>query len=414
MVEATTGWMETYPVPHATAQNTILGLEKQVLWRHGTPERIESDNGINFRNKLIDTWAKEHGIEWEHKKLGGGTARTAGPNWPKGYSIPYDIMFSIETGVSWPGGQRSLLGDRLEVSQRVPKQPQFPQPLLIRLVLQTLHQLRCPSLDTLQPLNVSLVVRGPKLNTVFEMRPHQCKVQGHNHFPSPAGHTISDTSQDAIGFLGHLGTLLAHVQPAVSQHPQALLCRAAFQPLFPKPVELHGVVVTQVQDLALSLVEPHTIGPSPSIQPQADQHSRPTCHPAVERTGVVQDRLKHKRTAAFPACPAKNDQPPTRLQDSFQSRMASRVMAMTQRNSLTSNFINWQIQQMDKPNQLASPRNEQRQFGNGAIFLASCHNLSKTHIPEYMVEEWREREARKGKEKRGEKRMERSHHLWIP
>ncbi|RMC20349.1 hypothetical protein DUI87_01198 [Hirundo rustica rustica] len=37
MVEATTGWLETYPVPHATARNTILGLEKQILWRHGTP-----------------------------------------------------------------------------------------------------------------------------------------------------------------------------------------------------------------------------------------------------------------------------------------------------------------------------------------------------------------------------------------
>ncbi|KAK4807122.1 hypothetical protein QYF61_018463 [Mycteria americana] len=64
MVEATTGWLETYPVPHASARNTILGLEKQVLWRHGTPERIESDNGTHFRNNLIDTWAKEHGIEW--------------------------------------------------------------------------------------------------------------------------------------------------------------------------------------------------------------------------------------------------------------------------------------------------------------------------------------------------------------
>ncbi|GAB0205097.1 hypothetical protein GRJ2_002975300 [Grus japonensis] len=64
MVEVTTGWLETYPVPHATAQNTILGLEKQVLWRHGTPERTESDNGTHFRNNLIDTWAKEHGIEW--------------------------------------------------------------------------------------------------------------------------------------------------------------------------------------------------------------------------------------------------------------------------------------------------------------------------------------------------------------
>ncbi|KAK4829729.1 hypothetical protein QYF61_006190 [Mycteria americana] len=91
-------------------------------------------------------------------------------------------------------------------------QPQFPQPLLIRLLLQTLHQLRCPSLHTLQHLNVSLVVGGPKLNTVFEVQPHQCRVQGHNHFPSPAGHAIFDTSQDAIGFLGRLGTLLAHIQ----------------------------------------------------------------------------------------------------------------------------------------------------------------------------------------------------------
>ncbi|RMC17397.1 hypothetical protein DUI87_05978 [Hirundo rustica rustica] len=66
MVEATTGWLETYPVPHATARNTILGLEKQVLWRHGTPERIESDNGTHFKNSLINTWAREHGIEWVH------------------------------------------------------------------------------------------------------------------------------------------------------------------------------------------------------------------------------------------------------------------------------------------------------------------------------------------------------------
>ncbi|KAK4806791.1 hypothetical protein QYF61_005587 [Mycteria americana] len=125
------------------------------------------------------------------------------------------------------------------------KQSQLPQPLLIRLLLQTLHQLRCPSLDTLQHLNVSLVVGGPKLNTAFEVQPHQCRVQGHDHFPSPAGHTISDTSQDAIGFLGHLGTLPAHIQPAVDQYPKVLFCQAAFQLLFPKPVALHGVAVTQ-------------------------------------------------------------------------------------------------------------------------------------------------------------------------
>ncbi|KAK4813411.1 hypothetical protein QYF61_004748, partial [Mycteria americana] len=157
------------------------------------------------------------------------------------------------------------------------KQSQLPQPLLIRLLLQTLHQLRCPSLHTLQYLNIPLVVGGPKLNTVFEERPHQCRVQGHNHFPSPAGHAIFDTSQDAIGFLGRLGTLLAHIQAAVNQHPQVLLCQAAFQPLFPKPVALHGVAVAQVQDLALGLVKPHTIDLGPSIQPvQVPLQSLPT------------------------------------------------------------------------------------------------------------------------------------------
>ncbi|KAK4829747.1 hypothetical protein QYF61_006456 [Mycteria americana] len=157
------------------------------------------------------------------------------------------------------------------------KQSQLPQPLLIRLLLQTLHQLRCPSLYALQYLNIPLVVGGPKLNTVFEVRPHQCRVQGHNHFPSPAGHAIFDTGQDAIGLLGRLGTLLAHIQADVNQHPQVLLCQAAFQPLFPKPVALHGVAVAQVQDLALGLVKPHTIHPSPSIQPvQVPLQSLPT------------------------------------------------------------------------------------------------------------------------------------------
>ncbi|XP_067999348.1 uncharacterized protein [Melanerpes formicivorus] len=102
MVEASTGWLETYPVPHATARNTILGLERHILWRHGTPGRIESDNGTHFRNHLIRDWAKEHGIEWIYhipyhapaagkveryngllkttlKAMGGGTFR----NWEK-------------------------------------------------------------------------------------------------------------------------------------------------------------------------------------------------------------------------------------------------------------------------------------------------------------------------------------------
>ena len=56
-------------------------------------------------------------------------------------------------------------------------------------------------------------MRGPKLNTVFKMLPHQCQVQQNDHLPTFVGCTISDKSQDATGLLGHLGTLLDYIQP---------------------------------------------------------------------------------------------------------------------------------------------------------------------------------------------------------
>ncbi|KAK4823068.1 hypothetical protein QYF61_025407 [Mycteria americana] len=121
-----------------------------------------------------------------------------------------------------------------EVSPQPPflqaEQPQLPQPLPISLVLQTLPQLRCPSLDTLQHLNVLLVVRGPKLNTVFEVQPHQWG-------------TITALLLLATLFLIQARMPLAFLATwahcwlsAVNQHPQVLLCWAASQPLFPKPV----------------------------------------------------------------------------------------------------------------------------------------------------------------------------------
>ena len=79
------------------------------------------------------------------------------------------------------------------------EQPQLPQPVLIGLVLQTLPQPRCPCLDMLQHPRVLLIVRGPELNTGFKVCPHQCQEQGNNQCPGPAGHTIADTGQDAIG-----------------------------------------------------------------------------------------------------------------------------------------------------------------------------------------------------------------------
>ncbi|RMC17992.1 hypothetical protein DUI87_04868 [Hirundo rustica rustica] len=92
------------------------------------------------------------------------------------------------------------------------KQPQLPQSFFIWLVLQVLQQPRCPPLDTLKHLNVLPKLRGPELDTTLKVWPDQCRVQGKNDLPAPSGHTIPDPGQDAIGPLGHLGTLLAHVQ----------------------------------------------------------------------------------------------------------------------------------------------------------------------------------------------------------
>lgn len=63
-VEATTGWLKNYLAPYAAVPNTILGFEKQVLCRQGTPERIELANGTHFESNLIDTWAREYDIDW--------------------------------------------------------------------------------------------------------------------------------------------------------------------------------------------------------------------------------------------------------------------------------------------------------------------------------------------------------------
>lgn len=42
-------------------------------------------------------------------------------------------------------------------------------------------------------------------------------VQRDNHFSRLAGHTVSDTDQDAFGLLVHMGTLMARVQTASVQ-----------------------------------------------------------------------------------------------------------------------------------------------------------------------------------------------------
>ncbi|KAJ7395171.1 integral membrane protein dgcr2 idd [Pitangus sulphuratus] len=64
---------------------------------------------------------------------------------------------------------------------------------------------------------------------------------------------------------------------AVDQHHQVFFQGTAFKTLFPQPVSLNGVVVTQEWDLAVHLVEPHVVSLIPSIQPvQIPLQSLPT------------------------------------------------------------------------------------------------------------------------------------------
>lgn len=89
-----------------------------------------------------------------------------------------------------------------------------------------------PSLD-LQHLNVLLEDRGSK---VFQ-------VQEENNFLILPSTAFFFTAQVAIRLLGHVNTQLVQPQPAVRQHFQVLSHWAAFQPLYPYPVVLQGVVV---------------------------------------------------------------------------------------------------------------------------------------------------------------------------
>ncbi|PKU42812.1 glycoprotein xg [Limosa lapponica baueri] len=68
------------------------------------------------------------------------------------------------------------------------------------------------------------------------MQPHQGRAEGEDDLPQRAGHTLLEAPQDAIGLLGHKGTLLAH--PVVHQDSQVFFLRAALQQ--PVQVSLYG------------------------------------------------------------------------------------------------------------------------------------------------------------------------------
>jgi len=125
-------------------------------------------------------------------------------------------------------------------------------------MLLSLNHLNCPFLDSLQYIHVSLVLESPDLDTALTSAGSP---------PSTTGNAPPNAAQDTIHLLCRKGTWLVHIQPGVHQDPQVLLCQAAFQLGGPQPVLVLGVVPSQGQGFALSLVELLGALVSPLLQP---------------------------------------------------------------------------------------------------------------------------------------------------
>ncbi|KAK4810053.1 hypothetical protein QYF61_005116 [Mycteria americana] len=129
--------------------------------------------------------------------------------------------------------------DSPESSLLQAEQHQLFQPFLIGEVFHPSSHFCGPPLDPLQQVHVFLVLRTPELDAEL---------------------------QDMVGFLGCKRTLPAHVQLFIHQYPQVPLHRVALDHIIPQPVLVSGVALTQVQELALGLVEPHEVHMGPLLK----------------------------------------------------------------------------------------------------------------------------------------------------
>jgi len=111
------------------------------------------------------------------------------------------------------------------------------------------------------------VLRAPELDAGLQLGSHRSRVEGQNHLPQPAAHTSLDAAQDTVGLLGFERTLPGHVQLFFDKYSKVLLVRAALKPFSTQTVFVPAIGLTQVQDLALGLVEVYEVHTGPSLKP---------------------------------------------------------------------------------------------------------------------------------------------------
>jgi len=136
-----------------------------------------------------------------------------------------------------------------------------------------------------QQVYASPVPRTPHLAAILQVRSHWHRVEGQSKLPWPADYTSFDTAKGTIGFMGCQSTLLAHVQLAIHQYPQALFVRAVLYSFIPWVVFLWPMCNSLHLDLLkfVRLSWAHSLSLSRSLcvasHPSAILYHPAWCHP---------------------------------------------------------------------------------------------------------------------------------------
>ncbi|KAK4828564.1 hypothetical protein QYF61_027533 [Mycteria americana] len=158
------------------------------------------------------------------------------------------------------------------------KQPQFPQPLLIRLLLNRIlvpvQNTRLEGTSRIIWSNLSLQKHGVDKMAQHPVQLNLESVQcwGIHHFPGEIIPMANFSHCEKFSSCVQLespqdSTLFTHIELVVHQDPQAPFHRAAPQPGRSLPVLHSWIMFSQVQGLTLVLVEHHNVLVSPLFQP---------------------------------------------------------------------------------------------------------------------------------------------------
>ncbi|KAF9762051.1 Retrovirus-related Pol polyprotein from transposon 17.6 [Nosema granulosis] len=59
-------WIETKIIKHKTGEEIVKAIEELIIKKHGKPQRILSDCGLEFCNKPLKTFIEKHNLTWEY------------------------------------------------------------------------------------------------------------------------------------------------------------------------------------------------------------------------------------------------------------------------------------------------------------------------------------------------------------